>query len=48
MKVDSIITHASCLETILINFPPYGDMPRTRKTTRKSTGPIGVPRHQLA
>jgi hypothetical protein len=22
--------------------------PRTRKTTRKSTGPIGVPRHQLA
>jgi hypothetical protein len=29
--------------------PPYGDMPpRTRKTARKSTGPIGVPRHQLA
>ena len=23
-------------------------LPRTRKTTRKSTGPIGVPRHQLA
>jgi hypothetical protein len=23
-------------------------MPRTRKTVRKSTGPIGVPRHQLA
>jgi hypothetical protein len=22
--------------------------PRTRKTTRKSTGPIGVPCHQLA
>jgi septal ring factor EnvC (AmiA/AmiB activator) len=22
--------------------------PRTRKTTRKSTGPISVPRHQLA
>ena len=22
--------------------------PRTRKTTRKSTGPVGVPRHQLA
>jgi chromosome segregation ATPase len=22
--------------------------PRTRKTTRKSTGPLGVPRHQLA
>jgi hypothetical protein len=22
--------------------------PRTRKTARKSTGPIGVPRHQLA
>jgi hypothetical protein len=29
-------------------FSPYGDMPRTRKTSRKSTGPIGVPRHQLA
>jgi hypothetical protein len=28
--------------------PPYGDIPRTRKTARKSTGPIGVPRHQLA
>jgi hypothetical protein len=40
--------HASCLKIILINFPPYGDMPRTRKTARKSTGPIGVPRHQLA
>jgi hypothetical protein len=40
--------HASCLKPILINFPPYGDMPRTRKTVRKSTGPIGVPRHQLA
>jgi hypothetical protein len=37
------------LKTILINFSPYGDMPpRTRKTARKSTGPIGVPRHQLA
>jgi hypothetical protein len=47
-KVDSVIMHASCLKTILINFPPYGDMSRTRKTTRKSTGPIGVPRHQLA
>jgi hypothetical protein len=23
-------------------------MPRTRKTARKSTGPIGVPRHQLS
>jgi hypothetical protein len=23
-------------------------MPRTRKTTRKSTRPIGMPRHQLA
>jgi hypothetical protein len=23
-------------------------LPRTRKTARKSTGPIGVPRHQLA
>jgi hypothetical protein len=22
--------------------------PRTRKTARKSTGPFGVPRHQLA
>jgi archaellum component FlaC len=31
------------------SFPPYGDMPPlTRKTARKSTGPIGVPRHQLA
>jgi hypothetical protein len=40
--------HASCLKTILINFLPYGDMPRTRKTARKSTGPIGVPRHQLS
>ena len=30
-------------------FPPYGDMPpRTRKTARKSTGPIGVSQHQLA
>jgi hypothetical protein len=49
MKVDSVIMHASCLKTILINFPPYGDMPpRTRKTARKSTGPIGIPRHQLA
>jgi hypothetical protein len=36
------------LKTILINFPPYGDMSRTRKTTRKCTRPIGVPRHQLA
>jgi hypothetical protein len=28
---------------------PLGDMPpRTRKTARKSTGPIGVPHHQLA
>jgi hypothetical protein len=40
--------HASCLKTILINFPPYGDMSHTRKTARKSIGPIGVPRHQLA
>jgi hypothetical protein len=31
-----------------INFPPYEDMPRTRKIVRKSTGPIEVPRHQLA
>jgi hypothetical protein len=29
-------------------FPPYGDMSRTRKTARMSTGPIGVPHHQLA
>jgi hypothetical protein len=29
-------------------FSPYGDMSRTRKTACKSTGPIGVPRHQLA
>jgi hypothetical protein len=49
MKVDSVIMHASCLKTILIKFPPYGDMPpRTRTTARKSTGPIGVPPHQLA
>jgi hypothetical protein len=49
MKVDSVIMHASCFKTILINFPPYGVMPpRTRKTACKSTGPIGVPRHQLA
>jgi hypothetical protein len=28
---------------------PYGDMPpRTRKTACKSTGPIGLPCHQLA
>jgi hypothetical protein len=48
-KVDSVIMHASCFKTVLINFPPYGDMPlRTRKTARKSTGPIGVPQHQLA
>jgi hypothetical protein len=48
-KVDSVIMHASCFKTILINFPPYGDMPpSTRKTARKSTGPIGVPRQQLA
>jgi hypothetical protein len=48
-KVDSVIMHASCFKTIPIKFPPYGDMPpRTRKTARKSTGPIGVPWHQLA
>jgi hypothetical protein len=34
---------------MLIKFSPHGDMPpRTRKTARKSTRPIGVPRHQLA
>jgi chromosome segregation ATPase len=34
---------------MLIRFSPHGDMPsRTRKTARKSTGPIGIPRHQLA
>ena len=34
---------------MLIRFSPHGDMPsRTRKTAHKSTGPIGVPRHQLA
>jgi hypothetical protein len=49
MKVDSVIMHTSCFKTILTNFPPYGDMPpRTRKTACKSTGPIGIPRHQLA
>jgi hypothetical protein len=50
MKVGSIII-GLCMhhvKNLLINFPPYGDMPRTRKTARKSTGPIGVPRHQLA
>jgi hypothetical protein len=37
------------IKTILISSPPHGDMLlRTRKTARKSTGPIGVPRHQLA
>jgi hypothetical protein len=36
------------LKTILIRFSPHVDMPpRTKKTARKSTGPIGVPRHQL-
>jgi hypothetical protein len=34
---------------MLIRFSLLGDMsPRTRKTARKSTGPIDVPRHQLA
>jgi hypothetical protein len=37
------------LKTMLIIFSPHGDMPpRTRKTARKSTGLIGVLRHQLA
>ena len=37
------------LKTMLIRFSPPGDMPpRIRKTARKSTGPIGVPRYQLA
>jgi hypothetical protein len=37
------------LKIMLIRISPHGDMPpRTRKTARKSTGPIGVPRHQLA
>jgi hypothetical protein len=37
------------IKSILIRFSSYGDMlPRTRKTARKSTGPIGVPHHQLA
>jgi chromosome segregation ATPase len=30
------------------NFPLRKMPPRTRKTARKSTSPIGVPRHQLA
>jgi hypothetical protein len=30
------------------NFPLRKMPPRTRKTARKHTGPIGVPRHQLA
>lgn len=36
------------VKNLLINFPSYGDMARTRKTARKSTGPFGVPLHQLA
>jgi hypothetical protein len=37
------------LKIILITFSPLEKMPpRTRLTARKSTGPIGVPRHQLA
>ena len=33
---------------MLIRFSPHEDMPpRTRKTARKSTGPFGVPHHQL-
>jgi chromosome segregation ATPase len=37
------------LKIMLKRFSPHGDMPpRMRKTARKSTGPIGVPRHQLA
>jgi hypothetical protein len=37
------------LKTMLIRFSLHGDMsPRTRKTARKSTGPFGMPRHQLA
>jgi hypothetical protein len=37
------------LKTRLIRFSPHGDMlPRIRKNARKSTGPIGVHRHQLA
>jgi hypothetical protein len=37
------------LKTMPIRFSPHGDMsPRTRKTACKSTGPIGVPRRQLA
>jgi hypothetical protein len=37
------------VQTILNKlFPSYGDMARTKTTPRKSTGPQGVPRHQLA
>jgi hypothetical protein len=36
------------VKNLLINFPSYGDMARTRKTARKSMGPFSVPRHQLA
>jgi hypothetical protein len=36
------------LRIVLINFPLREMPPHTRKTARKSTGPIGVPRHQLA
>jgi hypothetical protein len=40
--------HASCLNYTKQIFPSYGDMARTKTTQRKSTGPHGVPRHQLA
>jgi hypothetical protein len=37
------------IRILLITFSPLEKMPpRTRLTARKSTGPIGVPRHQLA
>jgi hypothetical protein len=37
------------VQTILNKFfPSYGDMAHTKTTQRKSTGPQGVPQHQLA
>jgi hypothetical protein len=37
------------LRTMLIKFSPLEKMPpRTRRTARKHTGPIGVPCHQVA
>jgi hypothetical protein len=47
-KVDSIFVRLCMhhVKNLLINLPL--SMTRTRKTAHKSTGPFGVPRHQLA